>query len=88
MALHHAEELDDDLRGGSDEHLALASSLGIDNVVLQRHELPDNAHATVTSPGSRSGEPSACTSMPQHIPASALQTYQYRDADHCGQKRK
>ena len=34
MALHHAKELDNDLRGGSDEDLTLAPSLGIDNVVL------------------------------------------------------
>lgn len=35
MALHHAEELDNDLRRRANEHLALAATLGIDNVVLQ-----------------------------------------------------
>ena len=39
MALHHAKELDDDLRGRADEHLTLAPSLSIDNVVLQRVSL-------------------------------------------------
>ena len=34
MALHDAEELDDDLGGRTDENLALATALGIDDVVL------------------------------------------------------
>ena len=38
MALHDAQELDDDLRRGADEHLALAATLGIDNVVLRTNE--------------------------------------------------
>ena len=33
MTLHDTEELDDDLRRGADEHLALAAALGVDNVV-------------------------------------------------------
>jgi len=33
MALHDAQEFDDNLRGWSDEDLALATALGIDNVV-------------------------------------------------------
>lgn len=36
MALHDTEKLDDDLGGWSDEHLTLAATLGIDDVVLQR----------------------------------------------------
>ncbi len=35
MALHDNEELDDDLRGRTDEDLALATALGVHNVVLQ-----------------------------------------------------
>ena len=34
MTLHDTEELDDDLRRGADEHLALAAALSVDNVVL------------------------------------------------------
>ena len=34
MALHNAQELDNDLRGRADEDLTLAPALGIDNVVL------------------------------------------------------
>ena len=34
MTLHNAEELDDDLRGRADEDLALATALGVDDVVL------------------------------------------------------
>ena len=33
MALHDAQELDNDLRGRADEHLALAAALGVDDVV-------------------------------------------------------
>ena len=33
MALHDAQELDNDLRGGADEHLALSTALGVDDVV-------------------------------------------------------
>lgn len=33
VTLHDAQELDDDLRGRADEHLALAATLGIDDVV-------------------------------------------------------
>ena len=36
MALHDAEELDDDLRARADEHLTLATALGVDDVVLSR----------------------------------------------------
>jgi hypothetical protein len=36
MALHDAQELDNDLGRGSDEHLALTPTLGIDDVVLAR----------------------------------------------------
>ena len=35
MTLHDAKELDDDLGGRADEDLALATALGVDNVVLQ-----------------------------------------------------
>ena len=35
VTLHDAEELDDDLRGRTDEDLALATALGVDNVVLK-----------------------------------------------------
>ena len=34
VALHDGEELDDDLRGRTDEDLALAALLSVDNVVL------------------------------------------------------
>ena len=34
MTLHDTEELDDDLRGRAHEDLALATTLGVDNVVL------------------------------------------------------
>ena len=34
MTLHDTEELDDDLRRGADEHLALAAALSIHDVVL------------------------------------------------------
>lgn len=34
MALHDTEELHDNLRGRADEDLALATALGIDDVVL------------------------------------------------------
>ena len=33
MALHDAQELDNDLRGRADEHLALSTALGVDDVV-------------------------------------------------------
>ena len=33
MTLHDTEELDDDLRRGADEYLALAAALSVDNVV-------------------------------------------------------
>ena len=35
MTLHYTEELDDDLRRGTDENLALAAALSVDHVVLQ-----------------------------------------------------
>ena len=35
MTLHDREELDDDLRGRTNEDLALATALGIDDVVLR-----------------------------------------------------
>ena len=34
MTLHDREELDDDLRRRTNEDLALATALGVDNVVL------------------------------------------------------
>ena len=37
VALHDGEELDDDLRGRTDEDLALAAALGVDDVVLTYH---------------------------------------------------
>jgi len=33
MTLHDAQKLDDDLGGRADEHLALATTFGIDDVV-------------------------------------------------------
>jgi hypothetical protein len=36
VTLHDAEELDNDLRRGSDEDLALATALSVDDVVLKR----------------------------------------------------
>lgn len=33
VSLHDTQELDDDLGGGADKHLALAAALGVDNVV-------------------------------------------------------
>ena len=38
MALHDTEELDDDLRRGADEDLALAAALSVDNVVLREQD--------------------------------------------------
>ena len=35
MTLHDTEELDDNLRRGTDEDLALAAALSVDNVVLR-----------------------------------------------------
>jgi hypothetical protein len=35
VLLHHTEGLDDDLGGGADEHLALSTALGVDDVVLR-----------------------------------------------------
>ena len=35
VTLHDAEELDDNLRGRTDEDLALATALGVDDVVLE-----------------------------------------------------
>ena len=57
MALHHAKELDNDLRGGSDEDLTLAPSLGIDNVVLHDISLSMIHFQHDNSPGSRSSVP-------------------------------
>ena len=53
MTLHDAEELDDDLRGRTDEDLALATALGVDNVVLRQNlaHLRHGVHAH--SQGSR-----------------------------------
>jgi hypothetical protein len=48
MALHDAQELDDDLGGRADEHLALAATLGIDDVVeavvLRKPSTPHQTH--------------------------------------------
>ena len=54
MTLHDTEELDDDLRRGADEHLALAATLGIDNVVLREHEERDGGRVAYHVRGSRS----------------------------------
>ena len=54
MALHDAQELDDDLRRGADEHLALAATLGIDNVVLRMDEKRDGGCFMYHVRGSRS----------------------------------
>lgn len=48
MALHNTQELDDDLRGRADEHLALAATLGVDDVVLHRHECRGLDHSDGT----------------------------------------
>lgn len=65
MALHHAEELDNDLRRGSDEDLTLAPSLGIDNVVLQDIN-PRTEHVRQNnSRGSRSSMPSVRALIPR-----------------------
>ena len=53
MALHDAQELDDDLRRGADEHLALAATLGIDNVVLRMNEERDGERVAYHVRGSR-----------------------------------
>ena len=37
MALHHTQEFYDDLGRGPDQHLAFATALGVDNVILQYH---------------------------------------------------
>lgn len=34
MTLHDTKELDDDLRGRTDQNLTLATALSVDNVVL------------------------------------------------------
>ena len=54
MALHDAQELYDDLRRRTNEHLALAPTLSVDNVVLwetqsadPRGELQRNTHKAV-----------------------------------------
>lgn len=44
MTLHDREELDDDLRGRTDEDLTLAPALGIDNVVLDNTSQPLSLH--------------------------------------------
>ena len=57
MTLQDTEELHDNLRGRTDENLALAASLGIDNVVLLdglNTVIPDSK--TINSQGSRSNE--------------------------------
>ena len=54
MTLHDTEELDDDLRRGADEHLALAATLGIDDVVLRMNEERDGGRVAYHVRGSRS----------------------------------
>ena len=48
MALHDREELDDDLGARADKHLALAATLGVDDVVqaviLRAQELAARWH--------------------------------------------
>jgi len=44
MLLHNTQNLDDDLGSGSDEHLTLASSFGVDNVVETVVEDGDSDH--------------------------------------------
>ena len=63
MTLHDAQELDDDLRGRTDEDLALAAALSVDNVVLVMLKSPHTSKRThqANSPGSRSKGPSAST---------------------------
>ena len=55
MALHNAQELDDDLGRRADEHLALAAALGVDNVVLRMHvSLKLSSNKVIDIPSSRS----------------------------------
>ena len=55
VALHDGEELDDDLRGRTDEDLALAAALGVDNVVLRIHvSLKVYSDKAIDIPSSRS----------------------------------
>ena len=55
VALHDGEELDDDLRGRTDEYLALAAALGVDNVVLRIHvSLRAYSNKAIDIPSSRS----------------------------------
>lgn len=53
MALHDGEELDDDLGGRPDEDLALATALGIDDVVLC---MPHQHHPHVAPAEARTHE--------------------------------
>lgn len=55
MTLHDTQELDNDLGGRTDEHLTLASALGIDNVVLRcKCQYQISCHATQNIQGNRS----------------------------------
>ena len=82
MALHHAEELDNDLRRGPDEDLTLAPSLGIDNVVLQDVSLTMIHIRYNDSPGSRSSVPSVGALVPR-----AHYTRTWDSTDVPGQRR-
>ena len=44
MLLHDRQDLDDDLGSGPDEHLPLASSFGVDDVVQTVVEYGDTGH--------------------------------------------
>ena len=46
MTLHDGKELDDDLRRRADKDLALATALGVDDVILRTQ----SAHPTSTKP--------------------------------------
>ena len=52
MTLHDSKELDDDLRGRTDEDLALATALGVDNVVLPRMSETGRVYEPGDAPGS------------------------------------
>ena len=53
MTLHDTEELDDDLGARADEHLALATALSVDNVVLCRILACTQSMAQADTPSSR-----------------------------------
>ena len=53
MTLHDTEEADDDLRGRTNEYLAFATALGVDDVVLCRILACTQSMAQADAPSSR-----------------------------------